>query len=135
MSFSSDVKKELAALPAGARHCQIAELSALLLFCAGVTEEAGVFCLEPVSENEDVIRRIRFLIRKLTAAPAGEPVQEAGHRMGRELFRLPVPEEAAGKILQMTGALRGGALAPEGERFMDRLTVQKDCCQIGRAHV
>ena len=36
MSFSSEVKEELARLTSGARHCKIAELAGILNFCGEV---------------------------------------------------------------------------------------------------
>ena len=38
MSFSGNVKDELAGHVPGARHCQIAELAAILQFCAGIVK-------------------------------------------------------------------------------------------------
>ena len=129
MSFSSDVKKELAGLGGGARHCQIAEMSALLLFCARVTAEADVFHMEILSENEDVTGRCRFLVRKLTGCRIDEPLREEGRRMGRRLYRLLIPDDAARTILELTGALEDGSLREEEERFTDLSVVRKNCCR------
>ena len=41
MSYSSDVKKELCRQIDGARHCQIAELSAMLLYSGAEMDPAG----------------------------------------------------------------------------------------------
>ena len=38
MSFSGNVKDELAGHMPGARHCQIAELAAILQFCARIVK-------------------------------------------------------------------------------------------------
>ena len=46
MSFSSEVKEELARLTSGARHCKIAELAGILNFCGEVREEQGSYLVK-----------------------------------------------------------------------------------------
>ena len=50
MSFSAEVKEELSGRTDSAKHCQIAELAAILAFCGEVT--AG--CLVMSTENVTV---------------------------------------------------------------------------------
>ncbi len=63
MSFSGNVKKELLAIIPGARHCQIAELSAMIRFL-GNEEDAscGTLCLH--SENSAVLEKCFTLFEK-----------------------------------------------------------------------
>ena len=62
MSFSGNVKEELAAHISSARHCQLAELTGLLLFGAAVGE--GNMHLRLDTENEAVVRKCFTLLRK-----------------------------------------------------------------------
>ena len=62
MSFSGNVKEELAAHISSARHCQLAELAALLLFSAESCE--GNAHLKLDTENEAVVRKCFTLLRK-----------------------------------------------------------------------
>ena len=62
MSFSGNVKEELAAYISSARHCQLAELAALLLFSADSCE--GNMHLRLDTENEAVVRKCFTLLRK-----------------------------------------------------------------------
>lgn len=65
MSFSGKVKEELAAHVSVARHCQIAELAAILQFCGKIRrKESGetVLCIE--AENEAVVKKCFTLLRK-----------------------------------------------------------------------
>ncbi len=62
MSFSGNVKEELAAHVSPARHCQLAELAALLLFDGGVCDDGRHLCLD--TENEAVARKCFTLLRK-----------------------------------------------------------------------
>ena len=62
MSFSGTVKEELAAHVSSARHCQLAELAALLLYNGGVCDGGRHLCLD--TENETVARKCFTLLKK-----------------------------------------------------------------------
>ena len=62
MSFSGTVKEELAAHISSARHCQLAELAAYILFNCGVCEDGRHLCLD--TENEAVARKCFTLLKK-----------------------------------------------------------------------
>nr|WP_304956118.1 DNA-binding protein WhiA [uncultured Acetatifactor sp.] len=70
MSFSGEVKQELAKRISPARHCQIAELAALMHFCGDygqIGESQGgkpVFTLGFQTENEAVVRKGFTLLKK-----------------------------------------------------------------------
>lgn len=65
MSFSGEVKEELAGQISSSRHCQIAELAAMVCYCGrlkgGNTENP---CLTIQAENEKVIRKGFTLLQK-----------------------------------------------------------------------
>ena len=62
MSFSGSVKEELATQISPARHCQLAELAALLHFCGSTVEEGRHLCLD--TENEAVAKKSFTIFRK-----------------------------------------------------------------------
>lgn len=62
MSFSGTVKEELAAHVSPARHCQLAELAALLQYSGGVCDSGRHLCLD--TENEAVARKCFTLLKK-----------------------------------------------------------------------
>lgn len=62
MSFSGIVKEELAAQISPARHCQLAELAALIHFCGNRCEGNRHIALE--TENEAVVRKCFTLLKK-----------------------------------------------------------------------
>lgn len=65
MSFSQDIKSELVKFQTPARHCQIAELAAILVYSESIKPtEDGVY-IEPDREETFVIPRCNFLIEKL----------------------------------------------------------------------
>ena len=57
MSFSSEVKEELAKKISPARHCQMAELAAIMSFCGqyGRQEGSGLYVVGFQTENEAVV--------------------------------------------------------------------------------
>ena len=61
MSFSGQIKEELAQVISSPRHCQLAELAALVQFC-GHIEEDGSLLVQ--SENPLVIRKCFTLLKK-----------------------------------------------------------------------
>lgn len=66
MSFSGDVKDELVRLENDARHCQIAELAAVLVYAGTVkTDVLGVQCIELPSDSSLVVRRGHMLFDRL----------------------------------------------------------------------
>lgn len=62
MSFSGTVKEELAAHVSSARHCQLAELAALLQYNGGACDGGRHLCLD--TENEAVARKCFTLLKK-----------------------------------------------------------------------
>ena len=65
MSFSSEVKEEMARHISPARHCQIAELSAIMSFCGQIGREPnGTYTIGFLTENEAVVRKAFTLLKK-----------------------------------------------------------------------
>ena len=65
MSFSSEVKEELAKRISPARHCQIAELAAIMNLCGQYgRDENGGFTIGFQTENEAVARKGFTLLKK-----------------------------------------------------------------------
>lgn len=65
MSFSSDVKKELAGRIGAARHCQLAELAAIMHFCGQYGRDGcGRYTIGFQTENASVVRKGFTLLKK-----------------------------------------------------------------------
>lgn len=94
MSFSHEVKKELAKHMSSARHCQLAELAAILHFCGQIgANGSGEFYLGIQSENEFVLQKCFTLLKKTVNIEAGvfqkeEDIQRITRLFGR--FDEPV---------------------------------------------
>ena len=64
MSFSLQVKEELENVGPGARHCQLAELAALVTYGCVLKHDSSGTQIELKSENEIIGRKYFTLLRK-----------------------------------------------------------------------
>lgn len=88
MSFSGEVKEELAKHISPARHCQIAELAAIMSFCGQYGRDAqGRYTIGFQTENEDVARKGFTLLKKtynidINVAMSEEQMREVFQKLG-----------------------------------------------------
>lgn len=120
MSFSGQIKEELAQVISSPRHCQLAELAALVQFC-GHIEEDGSLLVQ--SENPLVIRKCFTLLKKTFKIKAVSKSQ-----MQTQNYRLFVTGEDAFRVLE---ALKICDTA--GHLMMRHLTdpvlIKNSCCK------
>lgn len=120
MSFSGQIKEELAQVISSPRHCQLAELAALVQFC-GHIEEDGSLLVQ--SENPLVIRKCFTLLKKTFKIEA-----VAKSQMQAQNYRLFVTGEDAFRVLE---ALKICDTA--GHLMMRHLTdpvlIKNSCCK------
>ena len=120
MSFSGQIKEELAQVISSPRHCQLAELAALVQFC-GHIEEDGSLLVQ--SENPLVIRKCFTLLKKTFKIEA-----VAKSQMQTLNYRLFVTGEVAFRVLE---ALKICDTA--GHLMMRHLTdpvlIKNSCCK------
>ena len=65
MSFSSRVKEELSQQASPARHCQIAEIAAILSLCGRIQiSDRDRYCIKIHTENVSVARKYFTLLKK-----------------------------------------------------------------------
>lgn len=72
MSFSSEVKEELVKQLPTARHCQLAELAAILIYTGAVKEEGQRFSLDTQEESSYCLQKSCQLLQKLFAIQISE---------------------------------------------------------------
>ncbi|MDE7321536.1 MAG: DNA-binding protein WhiA [Lachnospiraceae bacterium] len=68
MSFSADIKEELAKVESPARHCQIAELAAIVVYAGAVKADSGALMVRLQSDNPHMADRCSLLLEKLFSA-------------------------------------------------------------------
>ncbi len=98
MSFSGEVKSELVKRISPARHCQIAELAALLHYCGQYgRDENGLYTIGFQTENEAVVRKCFTLLKKTYNIETGEGLNE--QEMKGLLQKIGDPAEPVSRLL------------------------------------
>lgn len=122
MSFSGTVKEELAAHIDSSRHCQLAELAAILHFGGGICGAAGEphLCLE--TENEAVIRKCFTLLEK-TFNIDTDMVTVDAHSI------IVSGQEQVKHILQATKLCVQAGDILDSLYLADHMVIQNSCCK------
>ena len=95
MSFSGKVKEELAGQLSLARHCQVAELAALLCGCGRVEKMSdGNRKLWIQTENEAVARKSFTLLRKTFNIETAIVIREGSHLKRGKVYLVEVTDPA-----------------------------------------
>ena len=134
MSFSGMVKKELSGYTERARHCCLAELSALICACGSLEQDQnGDSELLIRTENEAILRKCFTLLKKtfnIKAVVLDE--RDIYTRRGKAYTgRIPGPEET----IRVLEAVKVAYELPAGPVGFDgsSLITQRDCCR--RAYI
>ena len=135
MSFSSGVKEELYRHISPARHCQLAELAALLHFNGSIgVGTTGIF-LQIHAENALVVRKCFTLLQKTFNISTETRVQQENQQTGY-FCRIDDPELIRRilqgiKFLDQTGSPTSGEESlQDGLRCpVSRLLIRNSCCQ------
>lgn len=131
MSFSSNVKEELEKVIPNSRHCQVAELAAMIHFgCKirlsnGYPEEITI-----VSENSSVSRKYFTLLKKTFKIEADIRIRKNTYLKKASVYRVAVnSHEDTVRILQATKFVTPEFEITDDLSTMNHLVVQKDCCK------
>lgn len=116
MSFSGTVKEELSEHISQARHCQLAELAALVHFNAKLSEDGKHILLD--SENEAVLRKCFTLIRKVFN------INDVMQSKGRLTDNVAVEK----KMLQALCLLDKDGSVMRPDVPVNRLLIKNSCC-------
>lgn len=123
MSFSVDVKSELVGLIDAKRHCQLAELAAILSAEARFEIRQGKSALVFQSENAFLSQKYQALLQRVFLIEAAEAADQLSH-----IIRLEQSEQLrnmlmALKIMDVTGHIVHPNLDADG------LLLQQSCCK------
>ena len=131
MSFSGKVKEELSRQISTARHCQIAEIAAILSVCGQVSISANdYFCVTVHTENVSVARKYFTLVEKTFNIEAVIHVRKNVYLKKSNVYRVEVPShEDTVRILQATKFMSPEQEIAEDLSVMSRLVIQKECCK------
>ena len=131
MSFSSEVKEELLKTEVKARHCKIAELSAILSFCAKVmVDEENNYQLLIHVENEIVAERLKMLLESLFSPDLCEKIKEISHSGKRFSKEIIIDNHTdCVVILQTIKLLDSYGNLEEQTRTIHQIVLQSTCCK------
>ncbi|SHJ99991.1 DNA-binding protein WhiA [Hespellia stercorisuis] len=124
MSFSGNVKEELAAHWTKARHCQIAELAALISMCGAVAiDSRDKLCIKIHTENIAVARKCFTLIRKTFNIRTDIAIRRNLKKDSVSYYVVVRNHEDAQKILQATKMMGDDLFT------VNHIVVQQTCCK------
>ena len=132
MSFSGKVKEELSRQEATARHCNLAELAALVGMCGSVCISAfGRHGIRIRTENVTVARKCFTLLQKTFNIRSDVSVSlHRGSKTSCQIYTVLVKEHAAAiKVLQALKLLDADGEIAENVSPANQLLVQMSCCR------
>lgn len=130
MSFSGEVKEELSRQFHKSRHCQIAEIAAILSFVGKSEEIQGKKTLRVYTENISLARKYFLLMRKTFHANVSIAVRQNVYLHKSRIFviSLTVPEEIRRVLLPVKWQNeKGEDIRTLG--LVNRILVQNSCCR------
>ncbi len=131
MSFSKDVKEELSRTDVSARHCQIAEITAIITMCGRIIISArNKYSLKIQTENIAVARKYFTLLEKAFNIYGETSIRQNAHLKNSRVYIVTVNEhESAVKILQATKLLDERQEIAENMSIVHNVVIMKDCCK------
>ncbi|MBS6159891.1 MAG: DNA-binding protein WhiA [Firmicutes bacterium] len=130
MSFSGNVKEELLRCIDSARHCQIAELAAILAFDGEILRfPQGQIGLRVSSENESLVRKYFTLLEKtFTMNDSVSIDSQITKRNNRFVVELEDSEFSV-KVLQAVKLLGMDRIPQSFDVLVNQIVVQRNCCK------
>ena len=131
MSFSSEVKEELSKRIGSSRHCQLAEISAIVT-CIGHVEmnEATGAVLYLQTDNSQVLRKFFTLLKKafniVTSILEGIPDVKAGGRNYRPVLDS---EHGAESVLKAIRLIDQNGNLRNPEDGVSQMVTRNSCCK------
>lgn len=130
MSFSGDIKDELSRQANPARHCQIAELAALISICGSIIiTSRNEYRLKIQTENLAVARKFFTLVRKTFNIEADISNRRNMSRKSSLYSVVVKRHEDALRILQATKLLEEQESGMEEIHIVNPIVIQQTCCK------
>lgn len=130
MSFSSEVKEELSRQVSTSRHCQLAELAAIICFLGRLeTDVDGEVQLCLQTENETVIRKCFTLLEKTFNINADVLQISLGEGKGHTYTTLVEGRDEVVKILQAVKMKDEYGMEQAVRKGPNPLIIKNACCK------
>ena len=131
MSFSSRVKEELSRQISPARHCQIAEIAAILSLCGRIQiSEQDRYCIKIHTENVAVARKYFTLLKKTFNIVTDVTIRRNVHLRKNHVYTVTVGNhEDALRVLQATKLIGPDGEIGENLSVIRNVVTQQACCR------
>lgn len=130
MSFSGNVKEELSRSISPARHCQIAELAALLSICGSISIGSRNQCRVKIyTENQAVSRKVFTLIKKTFNIDADISIRRNMVKKSVSYVVVVRRHKDALRILQATKLMDEHTKGFDEVHIANPIVVQQTCCR------
>ena len=131
MSFSYKVKEELEKHTSENRHCQIAELAALVHY-QGMLKRSkeGKLFVEISTENPFVVRKVFTLLSKTFNITTSEYEQECHTEKKKSVYVISIEKESEiMEIFQAIKLLDGNGVLHDLRDRINPVVLKQSCCQ------
>lgn len=131
MSFSSDVKEELSRQISKGRHCQIAEIAAIISLCGRVEMGAADrYCVRVQTENAAVARKYFILMKEAFSFRPEITVRQNRNLKKSWNYVITIPQSKDSlKILQAVKLIDKAGRINASLTITDPIIVQQVCCK------
>lgn len=130
MSFSGEIKEKLGGQISTARHCQIAEISALISMCGSVMIDSNNrYAIKIHTENLIVARKCFTLLEKTFNIRTEISIRKNLIRQSVSYWIIVKKHEEAIKVLQATKLINKDGEVFEELSIVKNVIVQQYCCK------
>ena len=131
MSFSKDVKEELSRQISPARHCQIAEIAAIISLCGNISiNQKNEYFVKINTENLKVARKYFILVKETFNVSAEISIRRNLNLKKSKVYTVLVKDaEISMLILKATKLIDESGDIREVLSLTDNLIVKNPCCK------
>ena len=131
MSFSSKLKEELSKQVSLARHCQIAEMAAIISLCGKIIiSEDDFYTIKIHTENVAVARKYFTLLKKTFNISTDISIRRNAYLNKNRTYTVTVREhEDAIRVLHATKLLDENGEVGENLSIVKNVVIQQSCCR------
>lgn len=131
MSFSSGVKDELSRQVNKARHCQIAEIAAIISLCGKVLiSENDSYCIQIHTENVAVARKYFMLVKNAFQINTEISIRRNAYlKKGRTYIITVINHEDSLRILHAAKLIDENQEIHEDFSLVSNVVIQNSCCR------
>ena len=131
MSFSSKLKEELSRQISPARHCQIAEMAAIISLCGKIIiSEEDRYTIKIHTENVAVARKYFTLLKKTFNISTDVSIRRNAYLNKNRTYTVTIREhEDALRVLHAVKLLDENGEVGENLNVVQNVVIQQSCCR------